>query len=56
MALSASCGCPGMETYQAPKPGSGDVAVDPNSKRLQILEPFKAWDGKDLIVSPSPYV
>ncbi|KAK9841280.1 hypothetical protein WJX74_003067 [Apatococcus lobatus] len=38
----------GMETYQAPKPGSGDVAVDPNSKRLQILEPFKAWDGKDL--------
>ena len=44
----------GMETYQAPKPGSGDVAVDPNSKRLQILEPFKAWDGKDLTVSSCP--
>ncbi len=42
-----------METYQAPEPGSGDVAVDPNSKRLQLLEPFKAWDGKDLQVRPS---
>lgn len=52
MGLSMILGNAGMETYQAPKPGSGDVAVDPNSKRLQILEPFKAWDGKDLIVSP----
>jgi aconitate hydratase len=24
-----------------------DVIVDPASERLQLLEPFKAWDGKD---------
>lgn len=24
------------------------VVVDPKSSRLQLLEPFKAWDGKDL--------
>jgi aconitate hydratase len=22
------------------------VAVDPNSKRLQVLQPFEPWDGK----------
>ena len=26
------------------------MAVDPESKRLQILEPFAKWDGKDLEV------
>jgi aconitate hydratase len=25
-----------------------DVQVDPNSERLQLLEPFPAWDGKDI--------
>jgi aconitate hydratase len=36
--------------YQAPaKDGSKvEVSVDPNSDRLQLLEPFAAWDGKDL--------
>ncbi|MFY7900595.1 MAG: aconitate hydratase, partial [Chitinophagaceae bacterium] len=36
--------------YQAPAAdGSGvSVAVDPVSKRLQILEPFAAWEGTDL--------
>jgi aconitate hydratase len=36
--------------YQAPAAdGSGvNVAVDPASKRLQLLDPFAAWDGKDL--------
>lgn len=36
--------------YQAPaKDGSKvQVAVDPNSKRLQLLEPFSAWEGTDL--------
>ena len=24
------------------------VTVDPKSTRLQLLEPFNAWDGKDL--------
>lgn len=41
---------PGEDTYQAPPTdGSGvSVQVDPNSDRLQLLEPFAEWDGKDL--------
>jgi aconitate hydratase len=36
--------------YQAPaEDGSGvKVAVDPSSKRLQLLDPFRAWEGTDL--------
>ncbi len=36
--------------YQAPaEDGSGViVAVDPSSKRLQLLDPFAAWEGTDL--------
>jgi aconitate hydratase len=36
--------------YQAPaKDGSKvQVIVDPNSKRLQLLSPFSAWEGTDL--------
>ncbi|MBX2843178.1 MAG: aconitate hydratase [Flammeovirgaceae bacterium] len=36
--------------YQAPaEDGSGiDVVVSPDSKRLQLLEPFAAWDGKNI--------
>jgi len=36
--------------YQAPaEDGSGvQVAVAPDSKRLQLLEPFAAWEGSDL--------
>ncbi len=36
--------------YQAPaEDGSNiNVAVNPDSKRLQLLEPFKAWEGTDL--------
>lgn len=37
---------PGVDTYQAPNL-SGSVDVDPKSNRLQLLEPFNAWDGKD---------
>ncbi len=29
-----------------------EVKISPDSKRLQILEPFKAWDGKDYINQP----
>jgi aconitate hydratase len=29
-----------------------EVKVDPNSERLQLLEPFKAWDGKDYVKLP----
>eukprot|EP00891_Asterochloris_glomerata_P001138 jgi/Astpho2/1138/Aster-07685 len=32
---------PGMNTYQAPAEGGVAVKVDPNSQRLQLLEPFK---------------
>jgi len=43
---------PGMDTYQAPLPtseGKGmSVKVDPKSNRLQILTPFKPWDGEDI--------
>lgn len=41
---------PGVDTYQAPpSDGSGvKVSVDPKSNRLQLLEPFDKWDGKDL--------
>ncbi|GAB6020429.1 aconitate hydratase [Chamberlinius hualienensis] len=42
---------PGVDTYQPP-PGDGSsvkVDVDPKSQRLQLLQPFNRWDGKDLI-------
>lgn len=36
--------------YQAPAADGSAVSVNvaPDSKRLQLLEPFKAWDGQDL--------
>ncbi len=36
--------------YQAPAAdgSSVQVAVDPNSNRLQLLDPFAAWEGSDL--------
>lgn len=40
----------GVETYDPP-PADGSkikVDVDPKSQRLQLLEPFEKWDGKDL--------
>ncbi|KAF2224401.1 aconitase family-domain-containing protein [Elsinoe ampelina] len=40
---------PGQDTYQAPPEdrASVQVAVSPTSDRLQILQPFQPWDGKD---------
>ena len=42
----------GVDTYQAPpgaaKRASVSVKVDPASNRLQLLEPFAAWNGKDI--------
>jgi len=38
--------------YIAPSNGGGEISIDPSSKRLQILQPFPAWDGKDLIEIP----
>eukprot|EP01092_Planopodium_desertum_P011500 TRINITY_DN5234_c1_g1_i1.p1 TRINITY_DN5234_c1_g1~~TRINITY_DN5234_c1_g1_i1.p1 ORF type:complete len:620 (+),score=146.31 TRINITY_DN5234_c1_g1_i1:259-1860(+) len=41
----------GKNTYQPPKPGS-QVKVDPKSSRLQLLEPFAKWNGKDKVDLP----
>jgi aconitate hydratase len=36
-----------------PENGSGiEVVVDPKSERLQLLEPFPAWDGADFLEFP----
>ena len=45
---------PGEDTYQAPPQDRASVQVDvaPTSDRLQILEPFNAWDGKDALDMP----
>ncbi len=37
-----------LEGYQEPQGSDVDVKVAPNSNRLQLLEPFKPWSGKDL--------
>ena len=42
---------PGLSGYVAP-PDSGEeagltVSLDPNSNRLQVLDPWPAWDGQD---------
>lgn len=41
---------PGQSGYEAPvEDGSKiDIAVKPDSERLQLLEPFPAWEGSDL--------
>lgn len=41
---------PGQDTYQyPPKDASSErVDVNPTSQRLQLLEPFDKWNGKDL--------
>ncbi len=36
----------------AENPDSIEVKVDPKSERLQILQPFTAWDGKDFVNLP----
>ncbi len=48
-ALPAKGFDPGQDTYQAPPKDrqSVQVIVDPKSDRLQKLEPFPKWDGKD---------
>lgn len=48
--LPASSFDEGVDTYDAP-PADGSavkVDVDASSNRLQLLEPFKPWDGKDI--------
>jgi len=45
---------PGQDTFTAPPAdGSGiTVEVSPTSDRLQLLQPFTAWDGKDYLELP----
>ena len=45
---------PGRGFYHAPpEDGTGvAVEVDPNSERLQTLEPFARWDGEDIVDAP----
>jgi aconitate hydratase len=45
---------PGLATYVAP-PEDGSaikLEVDPHSERLQLMEPWAAWDGKDFVDMP----
>ncbi|TNN55623.1 Aconitate hydratase, mitochondrial [Liparis tanakae] len=41
---------PGQDTYQYPPAEGGSIMVNvsPTSNRLQLLEPFDKWQGKDL--------
>jgi aconitate hydratase len=45
---------PGESGFLAPPPNSEalEVVVSPTSERLQLLEPFPAWDGNDYIDLP----
>jgi aconitate hydratase len=45
---------PGQDTYQPPpeERSAVQVQVSPTSDRLQVLEPFPAWDGKDFLDLP----
>jgi aconitate hydratase len=42
------------ESYIPPEEGDSDVElkVNPRSERLELLEPFKKWDGKDFMNLP----
>jgi aconitate hydratase len=44
----------GEEGYEAPAadPDTVEIEIPANSERLQLLGPFTAWDGKDLIDLP----
>ena len=44
----------GDSSYVAPpEDGSGiDIVVDPDSERLQLLQPFPEWDGNDYVKVP----
>ena len=42
----------GSEGYTAPSNVKADIVVGPQSQRLQLLTPFPAWDGADLLNMP----
>ena len=43
---------PDISGYVAPQPGSPEPVIRPDSKRLQRLEPFAPWDGRDFVDLP----
>ncbi len=45
---------PGASGFQAPAadPSTVEIVVKPDSDRIQLLEPFPPWDGKDLVGLP----
>jgi len=45
---------PGVDTFTAPPKDGKNIVVEvsPTSDRLQLLEPFTAWDGNDYIELP----
>ena len=45
---------PGVDTFTAPPADGSSVVVEvsPTSDRLQLLQPFAAWDGKDYLELP----
>jgi len=45
---------PGVDTFTAPPADGSNVVVEvsPTSDRLQLLQPFNAWDGKDYLELP----
>lgn len=42
----------GNAGYRAPEGGKTEVKVDPHSQRLQLLQPFPAWDANDFVNMP----
>ena len=43
------CQCNHPPSQEPPEEGSAmDVHVDPSSQRLQLLQPFNKWNGKDI--------
>ena len=44
----------GQSSYLAPPEDGSDIElkVDPNSERLQLMEPWPAWDGNDFVDMP----
>jgi aconitate hydratase len=42
----------GDNGYIAPTSASTEINIDPSSSRLQVLQPFQAWDGNELLNMP----
>lgn len=42
----------GDNGYIAPTGASTEINIDPSSSRLQVLQPFQAWDGNELLNMP----